>query len=157
MRNINSEINIYREATRHVWNSSFFSLEESVRFGAGLDLYQKIDDLLFGALVCAPLGSEYRPRASLDPIVDLQVVPRGTSDVPIMVNRSIPASGYWDGPVKTIRANDVHLALIGFFDWDEYAVKDCRYYRVRITQCNSNLNLVGKDALIETFYADIFF
>lgn len=156
MKNINSEINAYREATRHLWNSTFSSLEESLRFGASLDLFQEIDDLLFRALVCEPLKIKYNAWASFDPIAGLKVVPRGSSDVPIMINRSIPAAGYWDDPVKTIQATDVHLALIGFFDWDEYTVKDCCYYRVRIIQCNSNVHLVGRDALIETFYADVF-
>ena len=74
-----------------------------------------------------------------------------------MINRLIPASGYWDHPVRSVNASDVDLAFIAFFDWDAYNKKDMRYYRVRIVDCKSQMDLIGRDALIETFYADVFF
>lgn len=156
MRNVKAEIGAYREAIRHLWNSSFSPLEESLRFGACLELFEQVDDLIFRALVCEPLGIQLGTRTSIDPIINLKVVPISPTDVPIMINRSMPASGYWDDPVKIITAADVDLALIGFFDWDEYEQKDCRYYRVRIIDCKSQPHLTGRDALIETFYADVF-
>lgn len=156
MRNIKVEINAYREAVRHLWNSSFSALEEPLRFGVCLELFEQIDSLVFMALVCEPLGIQLDVRLSIDPIVNLKVVPISSTDVPVLINRSMPASGYWDDPVKMIKAADVELALIGFFDWDEYNTKDCRYYRVRIMNCKSQPNLIGRDALIETFYADVF-
>jgi hypothetical protein len=156
MRNIKTEIGAYREAVRHLWNSTFSTLDESLRFGRCLELFEQVDDLIFRALVCEPLGIQLDARASFDPINNLKVIPISPTDVPVMINRSTLASGYWDDPVKVIKASDVDLALIGFFDWDEYNQKDCRYYRVRIIDCKSQPNLIGRDALIETFYADIF-
>lgn len=156
MRNIKTQIGAYREAVRHLWNSTFSTLDESLRFGRCLNLFEQVDDLVFRALVCEPLGIQLNARASFDPITNLKVVPISSTDVPIMINRSTPASGYWDDPVKVMTAPDVDLALIGFFDWDEYNQKDCRYYRVRIIDCKSQPNLIGRDALIETFYADVF-
>lgn len=157
MENINKKIHAYREATRHLWNATFSSLEESERFGTGLDLFQQIDSLLFSALVSNPLELKHAARSSLEPFAELKVVPRSLSDIPILINRSTPATGYWDDPLKNIHSGAAKFALIGFFDWDEYSVKDCQYYRVRITHCDSNSTLVGRDALIETFYADVFF
>lgn len=156
MRNIKTEMASYREAVRHLWNSTFSALDESLRFGICLDLFEEIDDLIFKALVCEPLGIQLNARASFDPIINLKVIPISPTDVPIMINRSIPASGYWDDPVKIISASDVNLALIDFFDWDAYNEKDFRYYRVRIIDCKSQPNLIGRDALIETFYANVF-
>jgi len=156
MRNIKTEIGAYREAVRHLWNSTFSTLDESLRFGRCLELFEQVDDLIFRALVCEPLGIQLNARASFDPLNNLKVIPISPTDIPVMINRSTPASGYWDDPVKVIKTSDVDLALIGFFDWDEYNQKDCRYYRVRIIDCKSQPNLNGRDALIETFYADIF-
>jgi hypothetical protein len=156
MKNIKPEMAAYREAMRHLWNSTFSKLDDSLRFGTCLDLFEQIDDLVFRALVCEPLGIELEARASFDPIVSLKVIPASTTDVPIMINRMVPASGYWDYPIKTITASDVDLVFIGFFDWDAYESKDMRYYRVRIVNSISEPDLVGRDALIETFYADVF-
>lgn len=157
MRNIKSEIGAYREAVRHLWNSMFSTLEESLRFGICLELFEQIDDLIFTALVCEPLGIRLNVKASFDPIINLKVIPISlVAEVNVMVNRSIPASGYWDDPIKVMSASDADLAYIGFFDWDGYNVKDCAYYRVRIIDCKSQPNLIGRDALIETFCADVF-
>lgn len=156
MKNIKSEIATYREAVRHLWNSAFSTLDDPLRFGVCLELFEEADDLLFRALVCEPLGIKLSPRASFDPIFDLKVIPTLSKEVPIMVNRSLPASGYWDHPIKVIMASDVDLAFIEFFDWDAYESKDMRYYRVRIVNSTSKPDLVGRDALIDTFYADVF-
>src|SRR5687767_7311907 len=136
MKNIKTEIAAYREAVRHLWNSTFSTLDESLRFGICLELFEQVDDLIFRALVCEPLGIKLNPRASFDPIINLKVIPISLLvEVPVMINRSTPASGYWDDPVKIINASDVDLAFISFFDWDGYNVKDCTYYRVRIIDC----------------------
>ena len=158
MRNINSEIATYREAIRHLWNSSFSRLGEALRFGVCLELYEEVDYMLFKALVCVPLGYEFKKKASNDPINDFKVIPTNPlTDVNVMINRSIPSSGYWDDPIKVLSASDVDFSLIGFFDWDEYKQKDCYYYRVRITNCTSHPHLAGKDALVEAYNMDIFF
>jgi hypothetical protein len=156
MRTIKSEMAAYREAVRHLWNSAFSTLDDSLRFGVCLELFEEADDLIFKALVCEPLGIEFAPRASFEPIFDLKVVPISSTEVPVMVNSSLPASGYWDHPVKAIKASDVDLAFIEFFDWDAYGSKDMRYYRVRIVNSLSEPDLIGRDALIETFYVDVF-
>ncbi|MFZ6675435.1 hypothetical protein [Undibacterium sp. Xuan67W] len=157
MRNIKTEVASYREAVRHLWNSAFSSLDEPLRFGVCLELFEEIDDLIFRALVCEPLGIEFEKKATNEPFTDFKVVPISLlTEVPVMINRSVPACGYWDDPIKTIRLSDVDFALIGFFDWDGYNVKDCAYYRVRIIDCKSQPNLAGRDALIETLNANVF-
>lgn len=157
MKNITAEMSAYREAVRHLWNSTFATLDESLRFGTCLELFEQIDALMFRALVCEPLGIEFKARASFDPIINLKVIPISPTGMPVLVNRSMPASGYWDDPVKAVSASDaVKLAFIGLFDWDGYNVKDCAYYRVRIVDCKSQPNLIGRDALVETFYVNIF-
>lgn len=156
VRSVRAEFAIYREAVRHLWNSAFSTIDEPLRFGVCLELFEEIDRLVFKSLVCEPLGIRLEEKATSTPFLDFKVIPISSSDVPVMVNRSIPASGYWDHPVRMLRATDVDLALIGFFDWDEYNIKDCAYYRVRISDCISQPDLIGRDALIETHLADVF-
>lgn len=156
MKNIKAEMSAYREAVRHLWNSTFSTLDESLRFGSCLELFEKIDNLIFMALVCEPLEITQNEKSTFHPINRIKTIPISSTEIPVMINRTIPASGYWDDPVKVIKASDVDLAFIGFFDWDEYNIKDCHYYRVRILDCKSQSNLIGKDALIETCYADVF-
>lgn len=156
MKNIKSEMAAYREAVRHLWNSTFLPLDDSLRYGTCLELFEQIDRLMFTALICKPLGIELKSRTSSEPIAYLRVVPISATDVPVLINRSIPASGYWDDPIKTINTSDVDFAFISFFDWDGYNQKDMHYYRVRIINCKSEPSLNGKDALIETLNAQVF-
>ena len=157
MKNITTEMTAYRESVRHLWNSTFSTLDESLRFGTCLEFFEQIDALMFRALVCEPHGIEFKEKASFDPIYNLKVIPISPTGMPILVNRSMPASGYWDDPVNVINASDgVELAFIGLFDWDGCNVKDCAYYRVRIIDFKSQPNLIGRDALVETFFANIY-
>jgi hypothetical protein len=157
MRNIKYEITLYREAVRHLWNSSYAMLEDSLRYGICLEIFLEIDYLIFRSLVCEPLGLVLKARSSFDPIKNLKVIPNNIhSDAIFKINRTVPASGYWDYPVKILNVSDIDCAFICFFDWDEYNVKDCAYYRVRIIDCQSNPDLIGRDALLETSYAEVF-
>lgn len=54
------------------------------------------------------------------------------------------------------KLTDVGLVLTGFFNWNAYESKDMRYYKVKIMNSISEPDIVGRDALIETFYADVF-
>ncbi len=155
MKNISQEISVYREAIRHLWNSAFLPIDEVLRFGPCLDLFEEIDWLLFKALVCEPLGIEMERRSNLDPLTGVKVILTSPS-VPALINRTIPAAGYWDDPMKLLASSDVELAMIGFFDWDGDNVKDCAYYRVRILNNKSHPYLIGRDALVEAVYATVF-
>jgi hypothetical protein len=156
MRNIRLEMAAYREAVRHLWNSAFSTLDDPLRFGACLDLFEQVDDIIFLALVCEPIGIELEERASFDPILSLKVIITSHTEIPVMINRLIPASGYWDHHITSLSVSDIDLAFISYFDWDAYNQKDLRYYRVRIVDSKSQPDLIGRDALIETFYADVF-
>ena len=156
MRNITSEMRNYREAVKNLWNSSFSFLNESFRYGASLDLFEQIDELLFQALVCVPHGITVGPRASNAPIPSISISPIAASSCAVMINRASPAIGYWDDSRKLLCFPDVGLALIGIFDWDGYNYKECQYYRVRIVSCQSDKDLEGRDAILETDLVNVF-
>jgi hypothetical protein len=157
MENIKRQVNAYRDAIRHLWNSAFSSLSDDLRYGACLESFEEIDFFLFKALIFEPFDiksdTEYRTN---NPIDRLKVKPCSEESFSVLVNRDKPASGYWDYPVNSMKAADVDLTFISFFDWDTYGQMDCRYYRVRITDCKNHADLIDRDALIETFYADVF-
>lgn len=155
MKKIENEIAIYREAVRHLWNTAFLKLEETLRFGICAEWFEEIESLLFRSIVCEPRNVNFIGKFG-NPITQLTVASEISKDIPVLVNRSIPSTGYWDAPVKTLPSVDTTFIFICFFDWDDYAQKDLRFYKVRITRCATFPELVGRDALIETCYADVF-
>lgn len=157
MKNIKHYINTYRDAIRHLWNSTFSAFNNNLRHGMCLELFQEIDHLLFKALVCEPLGIKLATRHEPNQPVDgLKVKSSYRESFHVMINRDKPATGYWDYPVNLINTDDMDLIFISFFDWDPYDQMDCRYYRVRIADSKTNADLIGRDALVETFYGDVF-
>jgi hypothetical protein len=155
MKTIETEIAIYREAVRHLWNTSFAKLDENLRFGICAEWFEEIERLLFRSIVCEPLNVNFSGKFG-NPIAQLTVASEISKDIPILVNRSTPSTGYWDAPVKSILSTDATFVFICFFDWDDYFQKDLRYYRVRISKCDTFPDLIGRDALIETCYAEVF-
>jgi hypothetical protein len=155
MKNVTAVIREYAEARRHLWNTSFSRMNDPLKFGAALEIYEDIDALLFKALVCEQSGLRCGTWSPGEPVPGLLVRPHTFTEVPILINRSVPASGYWDHPIKYVLPHEVELKYIGFFDWDEYTYMDCRYYRVRISTSLSLPELAGRDALVETSYADV--
>jgi hypothetical protein len=155
MKKIDTEIAIYREAVRHLWNTAFANLEETLRFGICAEWFEEIECLLFRSIICEPRNVNFIGKFG-SPIVQLTVASEISKDIPVLVNRSTPSSGYWDAPVKAILSTDATFVFICFFDWDDYSQRDLRYYRVRITRCDSFPDLIGRDALIETCYADVY-
>lgn len=156
MKNITSEMNHYKDAIRHLWNSAFRPIDEPLYYGECLEIFSEIHALTFQALVCAPNGIDPPKLFTVDPIPSLRVVPTTDLSIPIMINRTFPASGYWDDPVDRVNAADLHLVFMCYFDWDEYSSMDCRYYRVRILDSKSYPDLIGRDALVESFMANVF-
>jgi hypothetical protein len=155
MEKIETEIATYREAVRHLWNTTFAKLDEPLRFGICAEWFEEIECLLFRSIVCEPRNVKFIGKFG-SPIAQLAVTSEISKDIPVLVNRSTPSTGYWDAPVKTIPSVDTTFVFICFFDWNDYAQRDLRFYKVRITRCDTFPELIGRDALIETCYADVF-
>lgn len=155
MKNIKCQMATYRESVRHLWNFAFSSFEDNLRYGVCLDLFDEIEILLFKSLVCEPLGIKIDIKTMSEPINCLKIKPHSDTCIHAMINRTKPASGYWDYPVTSVAASDVDLVFMSFFDWEPYGQKDFRYYRARISNSKENIDLIGRDVLIETFSADV--
>ncbi len=63
---------------------------------------------------------------------------------------------YWDDPVREVKASDVELHFLDYFDWNQMGYVDFQYYRVRIVTFALQPHLVGREALLEHQYARVF-
>jgi hypothetical protein len=154
MRDVTDLMDHYRVVARSTWNTAFWSQPDLQNWDSR-DHFREIRKLLFNALVIARLHAAYELPDALGAFQDcsLQVVPGGSSTVPIMIER--PREGdqshnrYWDDPVNEIKASDAKLVFIDYFDWNEMGYIDFQYYKVRIVSFASHPHLVGREALLE--------
>ncbi len=152
---ITQEVNLFRESVRHLWNSY-------MRIDANwdtVDTFRQIASLLFEEKILSKLNCDISPipiKAEDDYIYNYRILMKGNGKLPVMVNREIPSSNYWDYPIEWIPPEmKPDIRPICFFDWDVLGWRMLEYYRVRIVKCNSNPELDGRDALINCNYVDL--
>jgi hypothetical protein len=92
---------------------------------------------------------------SLHPTTSLRIVPAIEHGTPILINRDLPRSGYWDHPVSLVRPGDVELRLLRFFDFDQIGCRDFEYLEVVVHASSTYPEIVGRAALIEFNHAKI--
>lgn len=154
-------MSLYRECVRNIWNLHFLNQKPELVY----DLKEKFDDicaLLFSSLVLSSLGCEFLEKAkAYQPIQQqldcLIVTPISDSGVPVMVNRDVKPSGYWDYPVNTIKPGDVDMRFIDCFDFGQYQFREFEYFQVRIVGSTRTPDLVGRDALIKATHAKVLY
>lgn len=162
MIDITQRLNKYRECVKNLWNTNYFEpwmKEENIADLA--DEFEDICVMIFSSLILNPLGAynykksvPYKP--SHIPIECLVVTPLEPS-APIYINREVKHSGYCDYPIDFIRPIDVKLNFIDCFDFDIYSVRDFEYYLVRIVDSSLDVNLIGRDALIEPKHVKVYY
>jgi hypothetical protein len=156
LRNVTAVFDHFRVSARSIWNSAFWPVPE-FREGYYIGQFEWIAKILFDTLVLSRLVLDF-PSEDLfhKPIPSFQVVPASQA-IPIMIQRSPTETGYWDDPVKQVSLGKVEMHFIDFFDWNQMAVLDYRYYRVSIRRFEEHPHLVGREALIETHCAKVIF
>lgn len=157
MHEITSLMQHYRIVARSVWNLGFWSQPELRDFDRR-DQFEQIKKLLYKALVSARLEEGHCCDLAALPDHICEVVPLEPGPIPIMIHR--PREGdrnwYWDDPVCQVKASDVRLHFLDYFDWDQMNYLDFQYYRVRIAAFASNPHLIGREALLESHHAKVF-
>jgi hypothetical protein len=150
-----SHIHEFREAARHLWNA-YMRLDAT--WGT-VEEFAKITEILFTECVLVRVGVEARPIPmdhGNDVLTEYRVFADHKGRLPLHVNRSIPASGYWDHPVAWIPPEEKQtIHPICFFDFDQAGWRRIQYYRVRIVESSSHPDLNGRDALIECGVVDL--
>jgi hypothetical protein len=162
MRDITSIMNMYRECVRNLWNAYFLNLISSENKWDFNDQFEEISSEIFSVFIssctsCTDIQKSPSFKREKKPIMDICIVPKSEHGVPISINRESPASGYWDYPKDLIKPSEVELRFIDFFDFDTLGYRDLEYYIVRIIACNSDKEIIGRDALILVKYVNVFF
>lgn len=152
MEDITHILEHYRETARHLWNTGFLLLDTEQDLWQLHEEYADIAGRLFTALVLSHLGRVDRQTLREDevapqPLLFLRVVPSGDS-ISLLVNRTMPPSGYWDDPVSVISREDADLRFLRYFDFDLVGPRDLEYYLVRIIASPKYPHLIGRDALL---------
>ena len=146
---ITEDINQFREAARHIWNSS---IRTNANWDSA-DAFSKICKTLFAELVLSrnDLNVSVIPiDSNSEYLSEYRIYMEGNGKLPLMVNRDVPASGYWDHPVNWIspeQENDIRP--ICFFDFDLLGWRDLKYFRVKVLKCQSNPEIEDREGLIE--------
>jgi hypothetical protein len=141
---------------RSVWNDGFWPVI-GLRNWDSRDHFEQIKELLFKALVIAPLEEGHCcDLCALGERV-CHVVPLAAGPVPIAIQR--PREGdrnqYWDDATTEITAADAELHFLDYFDWNHMAPADFQYYRVRITAFPAQPHLIGREALLHRQYGRV--
>jgi len=152
---ITEKIHKFREAARNLWN---VHLRES----AGWDSHEAFKNIclvLFREIVLRDLPNSISAIELNQHVHDLSnysVSSKGGSRLPILANRQIPASGYWDYSIEWIPTeSEFQIQPICFFDFDSLGWCDLEYLRVLFTKCVSHPALEGREALIKCSYVKI--
>ncbi|MFA6009761.1 MAG: hypothetical protein WC799_07245 [Desulfobacteraceae bacterium] len=153
---ITNHIHKFREAVRHLWNTF---LRENSTWDT-FDSFTQICELLFEEIVLSKIDSElhinnvYSYIGEYVPEYQIYVDHPGT--LPMMVNRDIIPSGYWDYPVEWITSGTLNdIRLKDFFDFDQLGWRTFEYYRVKILKCESHPEIEQRYALIKCHDANV--
>jgi hypothetical protein len=157
MLDVTQEVLRCREAIRHLWNTQFLGLLGRLSEAEAIDLFEQAVEVIFDASVLHALRIEgFAANLNREPFTSLVVVPEELVVGRVLVNRSSPSSAYWDEPLPNASPVGVKLEFMGFFDWDQFAQIDLRFFRTRIAAFPDHPILIGRDALVDVAHARIF-
>ncbi|MGH8037934.1 MAG: hypothetical protein ACREPD_09345 [Stenotrophomonas sp.] len=146
MKNVTGQMQRFKEASRHIWNS-YLMPGDGVLDMAAEDSFLEIERELLRSLVLE--GSVAADQYGRSAIGGLVVKPKPVyREVPVQVASSgSDGNTYWSESERVAAADLPVLEFVGFFDWMHYGYID--YAIVRAVECGS-----GRRVLIETVYCD---
>jgi hypothetical protein len=150
---LTQDIERFREAARHLWNGYMRIDDTNSTSWDTVEEFCKIANTLFAECVLARNQLPH-PTIPMDqgisPLVEYRIIAHANAGIHLLVNRDMPASGYWDHPITWIPWTDMNVIHpISFFDFDVRGWRRIQYYQARIVNCPSNPEINGRDALIE--------
>lgn len=146
MKNVNSQMQRFREASRHIWNS-YLMPGEGVVDMAVEDSFRDIERALLRSMVLD--GSATADHYGRSVIGGLFVRPKLVfQEVPVQfASAGLEGNTYWSKVELVAGAALPRLEFLDFFDWMHYGYID--YSIVRAVECGS-----GRRLLIENMYCD---
>jgi hypothetical protein len=152
----------YRECVRDLWNDYFMPVAAPTQDWDIRDEFDGVARSIFSSLVLRPLAAsdrELAPAWSAEPapLPGFRIEPVVEQGTPILINRDLPRSGYWDHPITQIRPTDVELHLLRFFDFDQLGNRDFEFFEVVVGASSTYPEIVGRAALIQFANAKVLF
>ena len=157
MRDITKVMNNYRECARNLWNTYFRTPATTMEQMEAAFRFDEINYLLFNELVLAKIGKlGFKKKSKDDAWPFLRIILPKSAECQVLVSRtSADRNSYWDEPINRLTGNGSKLLLVDYFDWDEFGYLNYSYYKVKLISCSQHPQLVGRQALIETYLASV--
>jgi len=154
MRNVTEVFERYRECARHLRNTYFSTIQS--KDWECIEDFDAVDEVLFERMVLQRLEDAWSPRLTKARMKEfLRLVPSSESGVPVMISCEKEQSGVWDHPLTRLAPGDAEIAFTSYFDWDQHALIDLRYYKGQILASQKHPAIVGHALFIETQYAEV--
>lgn len=155
---ITNLMNDYRECARSIWNAFLLDRNASNDNWDTIDQFDRICSILFNIIILKPINhsSHFKSLSNEqypNPLLFLKIIPSPQTNVSIMINRDMKASGYWDYPLNLADKVDLDLRFIDYFDFNLQGFRDFEYYRVRVVGSSQHTDIIGRDALIRSNHA----
>lgn len=138
-------------ATRGLFNRYFRELDLEANFSRAWEreeLYGEVEAALYRALVLLPCELAEIAYGNEHP--QINVIPNGNFDLPVMVNREIDG-GCWDYPLGKL-PKDTTLHFLTYFDWSRIGRMDHRYVRAVVAAAPQCPDILRKHCLVETHF-----
>jgi hypothetical protein len=156
MRNVTNLFERYRECARHLRNTQFSTID--TQEWDVIEDFEAVNRILFERLVLYRLDDMWSGRLREERMQEfLRLVPITAHGVPVMISRERDRSGAWDHPIGRLAPAEAEVSFNSYFDWDQHALIDFRYYRGHILQSTKYPGIAGHEVLIETQHAHVFY
>jgi len=142
----------YRECVRHIWNTYFRMLDD------GAHKFINVERELYVALVLEQIYDDDDYNEDEGEYVKTFVVKPDSElySIHVLLGNEIQKKHIkWDEVLITISKTD--LRFMEYFDWEDEGIRDYKYVRCRVINCEDNLDIINKDILIKTDYVKISF
>jgi hypothetical protein len=155
VKDVSAIFDHFRVSARDIWNRGFWPVLDFQNWDSS-EVFGEIKTLLFEEFVLTRLDMEWpREKIFREPIPFFNLAStHGTSSA--LIQRSASARGYWDHPVKEIKAGEAELHFIEYFDWNQMDYQDFQYYRAEIASFPAHPETVGLEVLLERLNYSVF-
>jgi len=141
----------YRECARHLRNT-YFSTRTSKDWDTVED-FDAVAKTLFSRLVLWRLGDDADHAVEENKLLIIPDADR----MPLMISREKHGGGYWDHPIKHLAPGEARIVFRDYFDWDQHALIDFRYYRGLVLSSAKHPDIAEHEVLIETIYGRVLY
>jgi hypothetical protein len=148
VKDVSAIFDHFRVSARDIWNRGFWPVPDFQNWDSS-DVFQEIRMLLFEEFVLTRLDLEWpREKIFLEPIPFFNLGPKSQTGS-ALIQRSASEHGYWDHPIREIKAGEAELHFVDYFDWDQMDYQDFQYYRAKIASFPAHPETVGLEVLLE--------